>query len=130
VLGFSLTHFLNSGARYFVQSSVSTFANLSIPKRIGATVNAIRSSRKACATGSPRSVVEVGTGVGRRAAPMAVVMVLLLGGSDRCARVSAAPGASLTPRAAYASPRNDLASQAAPARLGGGARDRGRRVWQ
>src|SRR3954447_17928057 len=64
---------LNAGARYRVQSSVSTFANLSRPNRIGATVNAIRSSRVACATGSLRSAVEAGTEVGRRAA-VALVM--------------------------------------------------------
>jgi hypothetical protein len=33
---------LNCVARYFVQSSVRTLANLSRPNRIGATVNAIR----------------------------------------------------------------------------------------
>ena len=38
---------LNSGARYFVQSSIMNPANLSIPNRIGATVNAIRSNMKA-----------------------------------------------------------------------------------
>ena len=41
---------------------------MSRPNRIGATVNAIRSSVNACATGSPRSARADGMGVGRRAA--------------------------------------------------------------
>src|SRR4051794_407700 len=48
--------------RYFVQSSVRTPANLSRPNRIGATVNAIRSSRKACTAGSLRTAARVGSG--------------------------------------------------------------------
>src|SRR3954447_2574825 len=56
---------LNCGARYFVQSSHRTPANLSRPKRIGATVKAIRSSRKACTAGSLRTSVRVGKGAVR-----------------------------------------------------------------
>src|SRR4051794_36089983 len=56
---------LNSGARYFVQSSVRTPANLSRPKRIGATVKAIRSSMKACTAGSLRTASRVGSGAVR-----------------------------------------------------------------
>src|SRR4051812_14384860 len=48
---------LNSLDRYFVQSSVRTLANLSRPKRIGATVKAIRSSRKACRAAVLESVM-------------------------------------------------------------------------
>src|SRR4051794_1649482 len=48
---------LNSLDRYFVQSSVRTLANLSRPNRIGATVNAIRSSRKACRAAVVESVM-------------------------------------------------------------------------
>src|SRR3954467_15581468 len=48
---------LNSLDRYLVQSSVRTLANLSSPKRIGATVNAIRSSRKACRAAVLESVM-------------------------------------------------------------------------
>src|SRR4051812_46422314 len=46
---------LNGVARYRVQSSVRTSANLSIPNRIGATTKTIRISRKAWATGSRRA---------------------------------------------------------------------------
>src|SRR3954471_1129532 len=59
---------LKSLDRYFVQSSVRTFANLSRPNRIGATVNAIRISRNACAAGSLRSARASGIGTGRRVA--------------------------------------------------------------
>src|SRR4051812_50162580 len=48
---------LNSLDRYLVQSSVRTLANLSSPKRIGATVKAIRSSRKACRAAVLESVM-------------------------------------------------------------------------
>src|SRR4051812_28369702 len=48
---------LNSLDRYFVQSSVRTLANLSRPNRIGATVNAMRSSRKACRAAVLESVM-------------------------------------------------------------------------
>jgi len=50
---------LNSGARYFVQSSVRTSANLSSPNRIGATVKMTRRSRNAWALGSRRRAVDV-----------------------------------------------------------------------
>src|SRR3954470_21808245 len=39
-----------------------------MPNRIGATVNAIRSSVKACAAGSRRSVARSGSGIGRKTA--------------------------------------------------------------
>ena len=67
---------LNSGARYFGQSSIITSANLSRPNRIGATVNAIRSSMKACAAGSLRRTFGLGIGMGRRVAAMALLMGL------------------------------------------------------
>ena len=59
---------LNSVARYLVQSSVRTSANLSSPNRIGATVKAIRSSRNAWAAGSRRRTSASGNGEGRAAA--------------------------------------------------------------
>src|SRR3954453_2192746 len=59
---------LNSVARYLVQSFVRTFANLSIPNRIGAAVNAIRSSMNACAAGSRRSTSGLGIGMGLKTA--------------------------------------------------------------
>src|ERR1700712_5607011 len=46
------------GARYCVQST-STLANLSRPTAIGATTNAVRSSRNACSAGSVRTRVRV-----------------------------------------------------------------------
>src|SRR3954464_5236289 len=55
---------LNSLDRYFVQSSVRTPANLSRPNRIGATVKATRSIRKACTAGPPRTAVRAGGGGG------------------------------------------------------------------
>src|SRR3954471_14307925 len=64
---------LNSDERYLVQSFVRTFANLSRPKRIGATVNAIRSIRNACATGSRRSSFERGIGIGRSVAATVLI---------------------------------------------------------
>src|SRR3954452_22205949 len=64
---------LNSDERYFVQSSVRTFANLSRPNRIGATVKAIRSMRNACATGSRRSSSERGIGIGRSVAATVLI---------------------------------------------------------
>src|SRR5829696_2620583 len=70
---------LNSVARYFGQSLIITSANLSSPKRIGATTNAMRSSMKACAAGSLRSTCRSGIGIGRRVAEMALLIVLLLG---------------------------------------------------
>ena len=59
---------LKSLDRYFVQSSVRTFANLSRPNRIGATVNAMRNSRNAWAAGSSRNSFERGNGTGRSVA--------------------------------------------------------------
>ena len=59
---------LKSLDRYFVQSSVRTLANLSRPNRIGATVNAMRNSRNAWATGSSRNSFERGNGTGRSVA--------------------------------------------------------------
>jgi hypothetical protein len=66
---------LNSPARYFGQSLIMTSANLSRPNRIGATANAIRSSRNACAAGSRRSTSGFGMGMGRTAAATALLMV-------------------------------------------------------
>src|SRR3954463_11865907 len=59
---------LNSVARYLVQSLVRTFANLSMPNRIGAAVNAIRSNMNACAAGSRRSTSGLGIGMGLKTA--------------------------------------------------------------
>src|SRR5215210_917455 len=87
---------LNSGARYFGQSLIMTSANLSSPNRIGATVNAMRSSMKAWATGSLRSTFEAGTGIGRRVAARALLMVLLLGSRLPTYRLSDASRAELT----------------------------------
>src|SRR5215204_3458617 len=64
---------LNSGARYLGQSEISTSANLSRPKRIGATANTTRRSMNACAVGSRRSVSGLGTGIGLRAVAMLVM---------------------------------------------------------
>src|SRR5829696_3753107 len=89
---------LNSVARYFGQSLIITSANLSSPKRIGATTNAMRSSMKACAAGSLRSTCRSGIGIGRRVAAMALLIVLLLGrrlpadGCDPLAGVHARSG--------------------------------------
>jgi hypothetical protein len=60
-------------ARYLVQSLVSTFANLSMPNRIGATVNVTRNIVKAWATGSRRSLAIVGIGAGLIDAPMVLM---------------------------------------------------------
>ena len=65
---------LNSGARYFDQSLIITSANLSIPKRIGATTKVIRSSVNACAAGSVRSTCGFGIGIGRNTAAMALLI--------------------------------------------------------
>src|SRR5215469_10533983 len=69
------TRLLTHGARYLSQL-VSQSANLSAPKRIGATVNAIRSSQKAWYVGSvfrrsPREAVMA-------AGPAAVLIVMAL----------------------------------------------------
>src|SRR4051794_29492412 len=48
-----------------------------MPNRIGATVKAILSSRKAWATGSLRRAVDVGTGLGRSAVATVLMAVLL-----------------------------------------------------
>src|SRR4051794_6469909 len=63
---------------------------------MGATVNAMRSSRVAWATGSSRTAVALGTGVGRRAA-MALLMGLLLG-EGRCFAPFATPRRPVLPR--------------------------------
>jgi hypothetical protein len=64
---------LNSVARYFGQLSIMTSANLSRPKRIGATVKATRRTMNACAAGSVRRVSALGTGIGRRAAAIVLI---------------------------------------------------------
>src|SRR5215207_10328983 len=95
---------LNAGARYRVQSSVRTPANLSMPNRIGATVNAIRSSMNACATGSLRRASEAGIGVGRRAA--ATLMAGLLPRGSRVTPLAIAGGQNLRqPLEAYEVPQ-------------------------
>src|SRR3954454_3274562 len=88
---------LNWVERYRVQSSVSTFANLSRPNRIGATVNAIRMTRNACATGSRLSVSEVGTRTGRSEAARVLMCESFRVAGARCAgstRVRRVVGAS------------------------------------
>ncbi len=78
---------LNSGARYLGQSLIMTSANLSRPNRIGATVNATRSSMNACAAGSLRKMFGFGIGIGRRAVATALLMVPPLRRmTDGCAR--------------------------------------------
>jgi hypothetical protein len=52
---------LNSLASYFGESEIITSANLSSPKAIGAIVNAVRRSMKACAHGSRRKTSGFGT---------------------------------------------------------------------
>src|SRR3954454_10793144 len=94
---------LNSDERYFVQSSVRTFANLSRPNRIGATVKAIRNMRKACATGSRRSSFERGIGIGRSVAATVLIDCSSLRGREVSTRLARAareylPAASEEPR--------------------------------
>src|SRR3954470_3854444 len=94
---------LNCVERYFVQSSVRTFANLSRPNRIGATVNAIRSIRNACATGSRRSWFERGIGIGRSVAATVLIDCSSLRGREVSTRLARAareylPAASEEPR--------------------------------
>src|SRR3954468_14958545 len=94
---------LNSDERYFVQSSVRTFANLSRPKRIGATVNAIRSMRNACATGSRRSSLERGIGIGRSVAATVLIDCSSLRGREVSIGLARAARENL--RAAIEEPR-------------------------
>src|SRR3954453_436522 len=89
---------LNSDERYFVQSSVRTFANLSRPNRIGATVNAIRSIRNACATGSRRSSFERGIGIGRSVAATVLIDCSSLRGREVSTRVARAARENLRRR--------------------------------
>src|SRR3954466_1272206 len=87
---------LNSGERYFVQSSVRTLANLSSPKRIGATVNAIRRRTNAWAAGSRRSSFERGIGIGRSAAATVLIDCSSLRGREVFDPVGARRAAELT----------------------------------
>src|SRR5215207_1252961 len=84
---------LNSVARYAGQFSFSTSANLSRPMRTGRTKKPIRSTLNAWATGSSRTRVIDGNGMGRSVAAIAFICSSFVGG--RCI-VSDPPGPVLT----------------------------------